>query len=77
MRPVLVIWEDAYDEDGDVWVDPARPVDACYMQTIGFLIHEDKERIALVATVSGAISSRRIVIPAGMVRRIIEIDLSI
>lgn len=77
MRPVLVIWEDAYDEDGDVWVDPSRPVEGCYMQTIGFVVHEDKERIALVATVSGAISSRRTVIPYGMVRRIIEIDVGL
>jgi hypothetical protein len=77
VKAVLVIWEDAHDEDSaDHWVAASQPVQGCYVQSIGFLTNEDSERIALASTVSGDMISRRLIIPRGMVRRIVVLDLS-
>jgi len=67
---VLVEWEDAYIEGSEVWEHNPDPPKACIVKQVGWLIHQDKNRIALVAGYCDDAAQGRFVIPAGMVRSI-------
>ena len=65
---VLVEWEDAYIEGAEVWEHSPDPPTACIVRQVGWLVHQDAERFALVSGYCDDAAQTRFVIPRGMVR---------
>ena len=75
LRPVLVIWEDASDADSGPWVHvegmpEAEPV---IFQQLGFLVKLTSTEVVLTQAVGKEQIANRTRIPAGMIRRIVEV----
>lgn len=76
MKLVLVEWEDASDVDAGPWVDRAtapEPEPVIFVQ-VGFLYRLTAREVVLTACVGRDTMGVRSRIPAGMVRRLIELE---
>ncbi len=71
--PVLIEWEDAYAEGGDVWDHDPNPPRECIVKQLGWLVYQDDERVALVSGYADGAAQNRFVIPVGMIRSITEL----
>ncbi len=71
--PVLIEWEDAYAEGGDVWDHESGPPKECIVRQLGWLVYQDDERVALVSGYADGAAQNRFVIPVGMIRSIVEL----
>lgn len=78
MQAVYVEWEDASNADGgETWVfrkgvAAAKPV---VFKQLGFLHSVDEHAVVLTEAYSTELMAPRTRIPAGMVRRFIELDI--
>jgi hypothetical protein len=78
-RPVKVRWVDAAMSADSHWSDGARPpppkARAMHLcETVGWLVHADKEWLQIVATLAEGQHAHLTEIPRGMVRSIIALD---
>jgi hypothetical protein len=74
MKPVYVQWKDAVSFDE--WTDGEVP-ELHVIHTLGFLIHEDKEKIVIAMQVDPDSESRsmEMAIPRGMIVKLKKLKL--
>lgn len=72
MDPVLVVWEDAYDLDAEIWNarGEQEAPEPCLVKQVGFILWQDEHRVVLTSGFTDDMVMRRFVIPNGMIRSI-------
>lgn len=77
MRKVYIEWAGAVSHPDQRWkpIDSIAQRSPLIVKSLGFLLHEDDEKITIAAHVADDEADGDLTIPRGMVRRLILLDV--